>query len=79
MFLVEHQHLLITCFKYKSYYHLDSEPRCTQLMHRPAYASDGDYFSKPNAEDIFDEIYSMMRESNPESFRIFIVRCNKFI
>lgn len=53
----------------KSYYHLDSEPRClTAHAHRPAYASDGDYFSKPNAEDIFDEIYSMMRESNPERF-----------
>ena len=53
----------------KSYYHLDSEPRClTAHAHRPAYASDGDYFSKPNAEDIFDEIYSMMRESNPEKF-----------
>jgi len=53
----------------KGYYHLDSEPRClTAKAHRPAYASDGDYFSKPNAEDIFDEIYSMMRECEPEKF-----------
>jgi pyruvate/2-oxoglutarate/acetoin dehydrogenase E1 component/TPP-dependent pyruvate/acetoin dehydrogenase alpha subunit len=52
-----------------AYYHLDSEPRClTAKDHRPAYASDGDYFSKPNAEDIFDEIYEMMREVEPERF-----------
>lgn len=51
------------------YYHLDSEPRClTAKSHRPAYASDGDYFSKPNAEDIFDEIYDMMKECEPERF-----------
>ncbi len=53
----------------KGYYHLDSEPRClTAKAHRPAYASDGDYFSKPNAEDIFDEIYSMMQECEPNKF-----------
>ncbi|MBO6794267.1 MAG: transketolase [Balneolaceae bacterium] len=52
-----------------AYYYLDSEPRClTAKEHRPAYASDGDYFSKPNAEDIFDEIYSMMRECEPSKF-----------
>ena len=50
----------------KGFYYLDSEPRCLSAKdHRPAYASDGDYFSKPNAEEIFDEIYSMMREVNP--------------
>jgi len=55
--------------KQKGFYHLDSEPRClTAKAHRPAYASDGDYFSKPNAEDIFDEIYSMMQECEPENF-----------
>ncbi|RNC79396.1 MAG: transketolase [Balneola sp.] len=53
----------------KGYFHLDSEPRClTAKEHRPAYASDGDYFSKPNAEDIFDEVYDMMRECEPEKF-----------
>ncbi len=53
----------------KGYYHLDSEPRClTAHAHRPAYASDGDYFSKPNAEDIFDEIYSMIQECEPEKY-----------
>ncbi len=51
------------------YYFLDSQPRClTAKAHRPAYASDGDYFSKPNAEDIFDEIYSMMQECEPGRF-----------
>ncbi len=53
----------------KGFYHLDSEPRCLVAQeHRPAYASDGDYFSKPNAEDIFDEIYDMMREARPADF-----------
>lgn len=53
----------------KAYYHLDSEPRClTAEAHRPAYASDGDYFSKPNAEDIFEEVYDMMRECEPARF-----------
>jgi 2-oxoisovalerate dehydrogenase E1 component len=50
-----------------AYYYLDSKP-CTlsAKAHRPAYGSDGDYFSKPSAEDIFDAIYSVMHESNPE-------------
>ncbi|MEQ9309902.1 MAG: thiamine pyrophosphate-dependent enzyme [Balneolaceae bacterium] len=53
----------------KGYFYLDSEPRClTAKEHRPAYASDGDYFSKPNAEDIFDEVYDMMRECRPNDF-----------
>lgn len=53
----------------KGFYHLDSEPRClTAQAHRPAYGSDGDYFSKPNAEEIFDEIYDMMKECEPEKF-----------
>jgi pyruvate/2-oxoglutarate/acetoin dehydrogenase E1 component len=51
------------------FFHLDSEPRCvTAHDHRPAYASDGDYFSKPNAEDIFETIYEIMREADPERF-----------
>lgn len=53
----------------KGFYYLDSEPRClTAKEHRPAYSSDGDYFSKPNAEDIFDEIYDIMRECKPTDF-----------
>lgn len=52
------------------YFHLDSEARClTAKAHRPAFASDGDYFSKPNAEDIFETIYSIMSESNPEKWK----------
>jgi pyruvate/2-oxoglutarate/acetoin dehydrogenase E1 component len=42
---------------------LDVAPRTiTAKDHRPAYASDGDYFSKPNAEEIIDTIMSMMKE-----------------
>jgi pyruvate/2-oxoglutarate/acetoin dehydrogenase E1 component len=53
----------------KGFYYLDSEPRCLSAKaHRPAYASDGDYFSKPNAEDIFEEVYDIMREVNPEKY-----------
>jgi len=48
---------------------LDSEPRCIAAKeHRPAYGSDGDYFSKPNRETIFAEVYAMMRESRPGKF-----------
>jgi pyruvate/2-oxoglutarate/acetoin dehydrogenase E1 component/TPP-dependent pyruvate/acetoin dehydrogenase alpha subunit len=42
---------------------LDTAPRTlTAKAHRPAYASDGDYFSKPNMEDIIDAIQEIMRE-----------------
>ena len=51
------------------YYHLDSAPlTITGKEHRPAYGSDGDYFSKPNAEDIFEGVYQMMSESFPDRF-----------
>ncbi len=50
--------------------YLDSAPRTlTGKEHRPAYTTDGDYFSKPSAEDIFDLIYAMMKESSPEKYR----------
>jgi len=50
----------------KAYFHLDSEPRTvTAREHRPAYSSDGDYFSNPNAEDLFEAIYEVMNESDP--------------
>lgn len=53
----------------KAYFYLDSEPRTiTAKDHRPAYGTDGDYFSNPNAEDVFEIIYDIMRESNPQSF-----------
>lgn len=55
--------------KNEGYYYLDSEPKClTSKPHRPAYASDGDYFSKPNAEDILETVYGIMSEVNPEKF-----------
>jgi len=53
----------------KAYYYLDSEPiTITAQEHRPAYSSDGDYFSNPNAEDVFESIYRIMHESDPERF-----------
>ncbi|MCK4880108.1 MAG: hypothetical protein KAS82_05580 [Bacteroidales bacterium] len=53
----------------KAYYYLDAEPTTvTAQEHRPAYSSDGDYFSNPNAEDLFEAIYRVMNESNPEKY-----------
>ena len=52
-----------------AYRYLDSKPVCLAAVpHRPAYSSDGDYFSKPNAENVFDAVYAMMNEFNPEVF-----------
>ncbi len=52
-----------------AYKYLDSSPKTlTAKEHRPAYASDGDYFSKPNVEEIFDTVYEIMLESNPKQF-----------
>jgi len=51
-------------FKY-----LDLEPKTlTAKDHRPAYGSDGDYFSKPSSEDVFDAVYSMMHQYNPAQY-----------
>ncbi len=51
------------------YQYLDSKPATiTAKDHRPAYASDGDYFSKPNVEDVVEKVYAMMHESEPERF-----------
>lgn len=53
----------------KGYYHLDSEPvTLTSKAHRPAYGTDGDYFSKPSIEDIFDTVYDIMSEVSPVDF-----------
>jgi pyruvate/2-oxoglutarate/acetoin dehydrogenase E1 component/TPP-dependent pyruvate/acetoin dehydrogenase alpha subunit len=53
----------------KAFQYLDAEPRTLAAKeHRPAYGSDGDYFSKPSAEDVFDSVYEIMREYNPEKF-----------
>ena len=51
------------------YRFLDSKPQTlTAKEHRPAYGTDGDYFSKPSAEDIFEKIYGIMHETDPEKF-----------
>jgi pyruvate/2-oxoglutarate/acetoin dehydrogenase E1 component/TPP-dependent pyruvate/acetoin dehydrogenase alpha subunit len=51
------------------YKYLDSKPlTITSKEHRPAYSSDGDYFSKPSVDDVFAEIYQMMHESNPQKW-----------
>ncbi len=55
--------------KQSGYFHLDSPARTLSAKaHRPAYGSDGDYWSKPNAETIFDAVYEMMREVDPGVF-----------
>ena len=52
------------------YQYLDSKPATlTAKAHRPAYGTDGDYFSKPSAEDIFEKIYEMMHETDPTKFK----------
>lgn len=52
-----------------AYKFLDAAPTTiASKEHRPAYGSDGDYFSKPNADDVFDVIYNLMHESNPNAF-----------
>jgi 2-oxoisovalerate dehydrogenase E1 component len=49
--------------------HLDSKPQTlTAKEHRPAYGTDGDYFSKPSVEDIFEKVYAIMHESNPGKY-----------
>jgi 2-oxoisovalerate dehydrogenase E1 component len=53
----------------KAYKYLDCEPKTlTAMEHRPAYATDGDYFSNPNAENVFDTIYEIMHEANPAKY-----------
>jgi pyruvate/2-oxoglutarate/acetoin dehydrogenase E1 component len=55
--------------KQGGYYWLDSAPKTLPgAQHRPAYGSDGDYWSKPNAETIFDAVYEMMHEVDPAEF-----------
>jgi len=51
------------------FHYLDTEPKTlTANNHRPAYSTDGDYFSNPNAEDVFELCYQMMLEYNPGKF-----------
>jgi len=59
--------------KQRGYKHLDADPRTiSSRAHRPAYGTDGDYFSKPNAEDIFQVVYNMMHDYDPNSYPEFI-------
>lgn len=51
------------------YKYLDSQPQTlTAKAHRPAYGTDGDYFSKPSEEDVFEKVYAIMHESNPGKY-----------
>jgi hypothetical protein len=53
----------------KGYYYLDVEPATLPgKAHRPAYSSDGDYFSKPSADDVVEKVYALMHNSDPLKF-----------
>lgn len=53
------------------YQYLDSAPTTLSAKaHRPAYGSDGDYFSKPSVEDVVEAIVALMREADPERFAL---------
>lgn len=58
----------------KGYYYLDVEPATLAgKAHRPAYSSDGDYFSKPSVDDLVEKVYALMHDSNPVRFpKIFL-------
>ena len=52
-----------------AYRYLDSAPRTIAAQaHRPPYGSDGDYFSKPNVDDVIETVYDLMSETDPERF-----------
>lgn len=58
--------------KQGGYWQLDSEPTTvTAQPHRPPYATDGDYFAKPHAEDLFDAVYGLMHEFDPVTYPNF--------
>ena len=53
----------------KAYYHLDGAPETLSSKdHRPAYGTDGDYFSKPSIDDIVEKVYAIMNEADPLKF-----------
>ena len=57
--------------KQNIYDYLDSKPHTLSAQdHRPAYGTDGDYFSKPSVDEVFNKIYSIMNELNPEKYPI---------
>ena len=52
-----------------AFFNLDSAPVTLSAKdHRPAYGTDGDYFSKPNIDDIIEKVYEIMNETDPSSF-----------
>jgi pyruvate/2-oxoglutarate/acetoin dehydrogenase E1 component len=54
------------------FWSLDAQPRTVSAKaHRPAYGSDGDYWSKPNREDVFQAVYELMHEADPARYPIF--------
>ncbi len=58
--------------KQGGYWWLDAEPRTlSATAHRPSFGSDGNYFSKPNVEDVFTAVYEMMYEAEPAVYPIF--------
>lgn len=53
----------------EGYKFLDSKPETLAAKpHRPAYGTDGDYFSKPSTEDVFEKVYAIMNEANPKKY-----------
>ncbi|MCG8475882.1 MAG: thiamine pyrophosphate-dependent enzyme [Cytophagales bacterium] len=53
----------------EAYRYLDAKPVCiSSQAHRPAYSTDGDYFSKPSAETVFDKVYEIMNEADPKKY-----------
>lgn len=51
------------------YKYLDSKPQALSAKdHRPAYGTDGDYFTKPSTEDIYEKVYAIMHEANPSEY-----------
>jgi pyruvate/2-oxoglutarate/acetoin dehydrogenase E1 component/TPP-dependent pyruvate/acetoin dehydrogenase alpha subunit len=55
-----------------AYHYLDSKPRAVSAEpHRPAYGNDGDYYSKPNVETVFETVYELMNEANPAKYPKF--------
>jgi len=56
--------------KQGAYNFLDSKPTTiTAKAHRPAYGTDGDYFSKPSVNDIFEGVYRVMQETDPMKYK----------
>jgi pyruvate/2-oxoglutarate/acetoin dehydrogenase E1 component len=52
-----------------AYMYLDSKPiTISAKAHRPAYGTDGDYFSKPSSDDVFEAVYQLMSESKPNVY-----------